>query len=92
MKRKTILVLAVVPFLFISASEVHAIMLYNDGNVHEINSNINDFVHVEDGPMGNATTVNLVSGAEIYYLDAHYKSQINIYDAIFAFSGGGSYP
>jgi len=42
-----------------------AVVVYDDGGVHEINSHISDFVWAYDSPGGDTTTVNLASGGLI---------------------------
>lgn len=65
MKPQPILIVAIFA-LFFTTPQASAIVIYNDGGVHTINSNIPDSVKALDSPIGAGyTTVNLVSGGSI---------------------------
>lgn len=63
MKTKSILVLVIL--VSICILDAKAVVIYNDGGVHEISFEINEEVEVYDSSGGKPTTVNLVSGGSI---------------------------
>jgi len=76
MKTQSILALAIA--LCLGMSKAAATVIYNDGGVHEINSDISDQAIVRNSSAGDATTVNVVSGARIHALHVGDSSVINM--------------
>ena len=76
-------------FVFmISVSNVGAVIIYDDGQTHQIDFETDEGVEVFDDSDSNPTTLNLVTGAELgHYLWGNDKSIINMYDGVV--SGGG---
>jgi hypothetical protein len=75
---KKIIMVTVVAVLCLGAAEVNALIL-NDGGVHTIDYQLDDYVWVEDGPLDEFTTFNLVDGGIIRdWVEAMEHSHINI--------------
>ena len=75
---KKIIMVTVVAVLCLGTSEVNALTL-NDGGIHTIDYQLDDYVWVEDSPGGYFTTLNLVDGGEIAnWVEAIEHSHINI--------------
>lgn len=65
--------------LIIFASPLKATISWNDGVTHTINSPINELIVVDYYNLGEGTTVEIVNGGSITYLDSYHNSRINIY-------------
>ncbi len=62
-------------------SNVRADVIYNDGGVHDVNSNYSGNVgHIYNSSEGDPTTVNVFTGGSFDELYAHNQSFINFYD------------
>jgi len=77
--KKTVLAVAAVLLAGWMAGTARATVIFDDGAVHDITWTINDHVEVRDDSSGNATTVNLLSGANLTHnLLVYDNSQVNL--------------
>ena len=53
------------------ANSANATIVYNDGGVHEINTDLFQAVEIYDGPLNQPTTVKLLLGGEIRDIDVY---------------------
>jgi len=63
MKRVTLCVVALIGIGF-AANSADAVIIYDDGLVHEISAAVYGDIHVYDGPASQATLVRLIAGAD----------------------------
>lgn len=75
-------ILAVTILLSIVTVIAEGYVVYNDGEVHEIDFTINDTVGVFDSSTGNPTTLNLVENGFIDSLIVMDSSVVNIFDGV----------
>ena len=79
MGRNDITIFLMVVFLFwFNIPKTSATIIYNDGEVHIIDSAIEEWIDVYDSPTGEITTVNVIGDAWIYGLETFDNSQVNI--------------
>ncbi len=82
MRSKSILVVVVVMSLSLCVVPTFA-KDYDDGLTHNINRRLYEGIDVSNGPEGNATTVNVLSGGRLTgSLWAYEDSKVNIYGGI----------
>jgi hypothetical protein len=75
---RKIIVLVIVTVLLLTTSEVQALVL-NDGGVHKIDYQLDDNVWVEDSPLDEFTTLNIVDGGIIRdWVNVLDYSQVNM--------------
>ena len=80
MRVKSILLILICVFC-LRLPEAGAIVVFDDGLVHNIDSSLNDIVEVYDSSIGNPTIVNVLTGGVIkWQLKAYENSYINIWD------------
>lgn len=80
MRSKLILLLVLgVCFCLFSQPKAYSSLLFDDGGLHVVNSDINDSVNIYDGPGPNPTIVNVVTNGSIAdWLSVDDNSIVNI--------------
>ncbi len=76
-------ILGFLTVLCVLGTPTKAIIIYDDGGQHEINTPISERVEIYDGPASQPTTVELVAGGSVRDVDVYQNS-------IFLMTGGVS--
>jgi len=78
MRRNRVKIMVVGVILLLCTSPVIAELRFDDGGIHNIDYAINDYVVVDFGLPGVKTTVNVLEGASLYWLEGYGDSIINV--------------
>jgi len=77
MKRTAVRIIVLLGF-GVAAGPADAVIVFNDGGIHEISTRVYEDIRVYDGPSGEPTLVRLVAGAETDDVDVFRNSRFEM--------------
>ncbi|MHC4461466.1 MAG: PEP-CTERM sorting domain-containing protein [Planctomycetota bacterium] len=83
MRKQTSIVITLILFIFFTGVNVSMAVLINDGGIHTIDYEINDWLEIKDSPAGQSTSVNFEVGALVReHFSLWDSSIVNMYNGI----------
>jgi len=77
MKRIAVRIIVLLGFGF-AAGPADAVIIFNDGGLHEISTGVYEDMRIYDGPSGEPTLVRLLAGAETQDIDVFQNSRFEM--------------